>query len=168
MSLPSLRISRGVALAALFALLVCGAAYARRSEPTPTPSPTPTPIADPAVTKVVRQQFLAWQTGTLNKTAYNPNIRAKLTDAIINDVSHKLASLGALTDTIYIGPFFANDLPPDAHGYIYQMICREGNVYLFTVLDNQGKIATIYFKDKLTTETVEVPATGAPSPEPSP
>jgi hypothetical protein len=167
MSLHFLRISVCAVPAVLLALLVCGAAQARPA-PTPTASPTPTPVADPAVTKIVRQQFVAWQAGSVNKASYSPQLRGKLTDAMIDDVSHKLAALGPLTDTVFVGPFFANDLPSDAHGYIYQMMCQSGNVYLFTVLDAEGKIATIYFKDKLTTETVEVPATAVPSPEPSP
>jgi len=116
----------------------------------------------------VRQQFVALQSGTINKTLYSPGLRGKLTDAMINDLSQKLAVLGPLTDTVYIGPFYTNDIPADAHGYIYQMMCREGNVYLLTIIDAQGKIATIYFKDKLTTETIEVPAGGAPSPQASP
>lgn len=167
MSSHSLRISGCAALAVTLTLLVCGVAHARPA-PSPSPSPTPTPVADPAITKLVRQQFVAWQVGNLNKTLYSPQVRGKLTDAMVNDVSHKLALLGPLTDTVYIGPFFTNDIPSDAHGYIYQMVCREGNVYLLTILDGQGKIATIYFKDKLTTETVEVPATAAPSAAPSP
>ena len=169
MSSRSLHISGSAAFALLLAAVVCGVALARpHAAPTPTPSPTPTPVADPAVTKLVRQQFVAWQSGSINKAAYSPEVREKLSDATIGDVSHKLAILGPLTDTVYIGRLFTNDIPADARGYIYQMVCREGNVYLLTILDGQGKIATIYFKDKLTTETVEVPASGAPSPASSP
>ena len=167
MSSHSLRISGSAALAAVLALLVYAVAGARPA-PSPTPSPTPTPIADPAITKIVRQQFVAWQSGSINKSLYSPNVRVKLTDAIVDDVSKKLAALGPLTNAVFIGPFFVNDIPADARGYIYQMVCQNGNVYLFTILDGQGKIATIYFKDKLTTETVEIPATAAPSATPSP
>jgi hypothetical protein len=164
MSLPSLRIS-AIVWTALLAL-ICSTAAQARPRPTPTPSPTPTPVADPAVTKLVRQQFVAWQAGNINRSAYSSKVQTKLTDAIVDDVSRKLGTLGPLTDEIYVGPFYSDDFPADAHGYIYQMLCREGNVYLFMILDGQGKIATIYFKDKLTTETIEVPATPAPSPSP--
>jgi hypothetical protein len=139
-----------------------------RSRPSPTPSPSPTPVADPAITTLVRQQFVAWQAGSVNKSLYVPAVQAKLTDAKINDVSHALGRLGPLLHTVFIGPFVAPDLPPGARGYIYQMRCREGNVYLWLIRDAQGKIGTIFFKDKLTTETVEVPASAAPSPPPSP
>jgi hypothetical protein len=164
MSFRSLRISLvSAVLAATFALpLVAGA----RPKPAPTPSPTPTPVADPAITKIARQQFVAWQAGTVNRSAYDPGVQAKLSQDKIDDVSRRLGTLGPLTDTVYIGPLITSDLPPNAHGYIYQMVCREGAVYLWMILDGQGKIATIFFKDKLTTETVEVPATAAPSPTP--
>ncbi|HZY99412.1 MAG TPA: hypothetical protein VFE36_07550 [Candidatus Baltobacteraceae bacterium] len=168
MSLRSLRISGSAALAALLLCFVCATVAHARSKPTPTPSPSPTPVADPAVTKIVRQQFVAWQAGNLNKSLYSPGVQGKLTDAMVNDVSKKLAALGPLIDTVYVGPFYTSDIPPDAHGYIYQMECHAGKVYLLTILDAKGKIATIFFKDKLTTETVEVPASSAPAPEPSP
>jgi cell division septation protein DedD len=157
-----------VVFAATCAGAVAPSADARPAPPTPTPSPSPTPVADPSVTKLVRQQFVAWQAGSINKSLYSDKIQSQLSDATINDVSQKLASLGALTSLIYIGPFISSDIPPDARGYIYQMQCREGNVYLFTILDSQGKIATIYFKDKLVTETVEVPASASTVPTASP
>jgi hypothetical protein len=151
------------ATAALWAtLLVSSGAVARPKAPaTPTPSPSPTPVADPTVTKLVRQQFVEWQSGSINRALYSDNIQSQLSEAQVNDVSQKLAALGALEATVYIGPFVSADFPADAHGYIYQMQCREGNVYVFTVIDPQGKIATMFFKDRLVTETIEVPATGA-------
>ncbi len=138
-----------------------------RPHPTPTPEPTPTPVADPAVTKLVRQQFVAWQAGSINKALYAPALLPKLTDAKINDVARALAALGPLNDTIFVGPFAAADIPPDAHGYIYQMRCENGSIYLWLILDSGGKIATIFYKDKLEVETIERPGTPAPaSPQP--
>jgi hypothetical protein len=131
---------------------------------TPTPAPTPTPIADPAVTRVARQQFVAWQAGSVNKALYAPEVVPKLTDAKIAEVSKILAALGALTATVYIGPFSAPDIPSDAHGYIYQMQCSSGSVYLWIVLDARARIATIFFKDKLDVETIERPGTPPPAP----
>jgi hypothetical protein len=43
------------------------------------------------------------------------------------------------------------------------MRCVSGNIYLWLALDAEGKIATIFFKDRLDVETV----TPAPSPSPS-
>ncbi len=169
MSSRSLRTKAIASVAGALCVIAFGVhAALARSTPTPSPAPTPTPVADPTVTKLVRQQFVAWQSGSIDKSLYAQKVQQQLNDAKINDVSQKLASLGALTNTVYIGPYVSPDFPPAARGYIYQMQCNEGNVYVFTVLDAEGKIATIYFKDRLVTETVEVPATAAPSPQASP
>lgn len=169
MSSRSLSISRSAAIAVLLAVVGFGVALARpHPAPTPTPTPSPTPVADPAITKLMRQQFVAFQAGSINKDLYSPQLRPKLTDAMVTDLSRKLAVLGPLDNMVYLGRFYTNDIPSDAHGYIYQMLCNEGNVYLLTIIDGQGKIATIYFKDKLTTEDVEVPGGSTPAPEASP
>jgi hypothetical protein len=130
----------------------------------PTPAPTPTPVADPAVTKIARQQFVAWQAGSINKSLYATQLMPQLTDAKVGDVARVLAALGPLNDTVFIGPFAAPDIPPDAHGYIYQMRCAEGNIYLWLILDPTGKIASLFFKDRLDVETIERPGTPAPAP----
>lgn len=144
------------------ALTLSGPAGAARA--TPTPAPTPAPVADPAVTKTVRQQFVAWQAASLNKSLYAPEVLPKLTDAKVADVSAKLAALGPLTETVYIGPFSATDIPAGAHGYIYQMRCPNGSVYLWMIVAPTGKIASIYFTDKLDIETITRPGTPAPAP----
>jgi hypothetical protein len=150
------------AFAAIAAVaLITGPAMAR-PHATPTPAPTPTPVADPAITQIARQQFVAWQAGTVHKNLYDAEVQAKLTDEKINDTSHALGGLGALTDTVFIGPFVSADLPPGAHGYIYHMICTAGAVYLWMIVDATGKIATIYFHDRLDVDTF----TASPSPPP--
>ncbi|MBV8116955.1 MAG: hypothetical protein JOZ01_03195 [Candidatus Eremiobacteraeota bacterium] len=138
-----------------------------RPSATPTPAPTATPVADPVVTKIARQQFVAWQAGSINKSLYAPQVVPKLTDAKVNDVAHALSGLGPLVDTAFIGPFSAADIPPDARGYIYQMRCTDGNVYLWMIIDGSGKIATIFFRNTLDVDTIERPGTPAPaSPRP--
>jgi hypothetical protein len=163
--LPSLpterRLLAASAVAAVAAIVLANApvaSWARHA--TPTPSPSPTPVADPAVTKIVRQQFVEWQAGIVNKSLYASQVLDQLTDAKINDTSSKLAQLGALTDTVYMGRWLNPDFPPGARGYIYQMRCVLGNVYLWLALRADGKIATIFFKNRLDVETV----TPAPSP----
>jgi hypothetical protein len=134
-----------------------------RPHATPTPLPTPTPVADPAITKLARQQFVQWQAGEVNTKLYAAQVLDKLSDAKIADTSRALGQLGALTDSVFIGPWVAPDFPAGARGYIYQMRCVSGNIYLWLALDAEGKIATIFFKDRLDVETV----TPAPSPSPS-
>ena len=83
---------------------------------------------------------------------------------VLLDLLAFLAALGPLNDTEFIGPFTASDIPANAHGYIYQMHCAEGNIYMWMILDADGKIATVFFKDKLDVETIERP--GAPASPP--
>jgi hypothetical protein len=156
---------RFVLAAAIVTVAVVSAAAPSFARPhaTPTPSPTPTPIADPAITKLARQQFVQWQAGTINKSLYAQQVLDKLDDTKINDTSKALGQLGALIDVVYLGPWIAPDFPPGARGYAYQMRCTSGNIYLWLALDAQGKIATILFKNRLDVETV----TPAPSPTPT-
>lgn len=144
-----------------FALLVALLTIAAR--PHPTPSPSPTPIADPAITLLARQQFVSWQAGVVNKKLYAAQVLAKLTDAKIADTSQALGHLGAMTDAVYIGPWADPSFPAGARGYIYQMRCVEGNIYLWLAIDPAGKIATIFFHNRLDVETV----TATPSPRPT-
>jgi hypothetical protein len=152
------------AVTAATALIVALSAAPSSSRPhsTPTPSASPTPVADPAITKLVRQQFVQWQAGSVNKSLYATQVLDKLSDAKIAATSSGLGQLGALTDMIYLGPWIAADFPPGARGYVYQMRCSSGNIYMWLALDANGKIATILFKSRLDVETV----TPAPSPTP--
>jgi len=150
-----------VLLGVLGAIVVIGSPVgARPHHPTPTPSPVP--VADPAITAMARKQFVAWQAGTINRSLYAAQTSDELSDDKINQTSIALGKLGALTNMAYVGPLAVADLP-GTHGYIYQMQCVGGNVYLFMVLDQNQKIVQIFFKDTLTVETV----TASPSPPPS-
>jgi hypothetical protein len=148
-----------LALAAIVVIAAPATGWARH--PTPTPSPSPTPIADPAITKIAKQQFVQWQAATVNKSLYIPQVVPKLTDTLIADTSRALAQLGALTDTVYIGRWINPEFPPGVNGYIYQMRCVSGNVYLWLAIDPQGKI-DVFFKNRLDVENV------TPSPSQSP
>ena len=142
--------------------LVLAGPLASQARPHPTPSPSPSPpVADPAITKIARQQFVQWQAGVIDKALYAQDVLPLLTDAKIADVSHALAQLGALTGTVYVGRWVNPDRTGQS-GYIYQMRCVEGNVYLWLALDPDGKIATIFFKNRLDVENV----TPAPSATP--
>ena len=131
-----------------------------RTHPTPSPSPSPPPVADPAITKLARQQFVDWQAGIVNQHLYAPQVTEKLSDEKVADTSKALGQLGALTNAVFIGPWADPSFPSGARGYIYQMQCQSGNIYLWLALDSHGKIATIFFKNRLDTETI----TPAPSP----
>jgi hypothetical protein len=165
-----LRIDRVGRLFVISILVVVGLEFATppaglaRSHATPTPSPTPTPVADPAITRIVRQQFVQWQAGIINRSLYADQLLPQLTDAKISNTSHALGQLGALTDMVYLGRWLNPSFPPGARGYIYQMRCSSGNVYLWLALDAQGKIATIFFKNRLDVETITPSPSATPSP----
>ncbi len=152
------------ALAAIVALLLLALTAPTLSRPraTPTPAPTPTPIADPAIDKLARQQFVGWQAGSINKALYAQQVLDKLSDEKIAQTSKGLGALGALTEAVYLGRWVSASFPAGARGYIYQMRCIEGNVYLWLALDPAGKIATILFTNRMDVETV----TPAPSASP--
>jgi len=145
-------------------LIVLAAPSWARPHATPTPVPTPAPVADPAITKIARQQFVQWQAGTVNRSLYAEQIVGKLSDDMITTTSQRLGQLGALTDTVYIGPWLNPDAPPSTRGYIYQMRCTQGNVYLWLAIDGQGKIAWLTFKNRLDVENV-TPAPSATPPD---
>ena len=134
MRVPALLLAMAIALACAV-LPPAGSA-----RPHPSPSPSPTPIADPQITLLARQQFVAWQAGEINQHLYAQQVLDKLSDAKISETSHALGQLGALTDTVFIGPWEDPSFPSGARGYIYQMHCVEGNIYLWLALDPQGKL----------------------------
>ena len=157
-----LRVWGGLAAGMLAVALVLPAPGVSRPHATPTPSPTPSPVADPAVTKIARTQFVDWQAGVVNKSLYAAQVVPQLTDEKIAETSKALAALGALDTMVYMGRWINPNFPPGANGYIYQMRCTGGNVYLWLALTADGKIATIFFKNRLDVETV----TPAPSATP--
>lgn len=130
--------------------------------PRPTPTPSPTPVADPAITKIARQQFVEWQAGVVSKSLYADSLLPELTDDKIAETSKALSHLGALTGTVFIGDWLNPSFPTGTRGYIYQMRCVEGNVYLWMALDGQGKIARFFMRNRLDAITV----TPAPSATP--
>lgn len=159
-----IKLSRiSIVFAAMLAMLTTVAAA--KPKATPSPEPTPAPVSDPAVDRLVRQQFVQWQAGTINKSLYDGQVLAKLTDDKVSATSQALAALGPLTDAVYLGPWLSADFPAGARGYLYHMICSDGAIYFWIALDPQGKIATVLFKNRLDVENVKPsPATPAPGP----
>ena len=149
-------------IAAPLVLVVLAAPSWGRPHATPTPAATPTPVADPAITKLATQQFVQWQAGTVNKSLYAPQLLGQLTDAKIADTSQKLGELGAFTDSVYLGRWLNPQFPPEVRGYIYQMRCSSGNVYLWMAVNDQGKIVSFVFKNRFDVENV------TPSPSATP
>jgi hypothetical protein len=149
-----------IALAAIVAaMLAVPAASWGRSHATPSPSPTP--VADPAITKIARAQFVQWQAGVVNKSLYSGALVPQLTDQKIADTSRALGQLGALSDAVFIGNWIDPNFPAGTRGYIYQMRCVVGSVYLWMALDANGKIARFFMRNRLEAVTV-TPSPSAP------
>jgi hypothetical protein len=164
-SFRSLRTNYAVWIAALTVVAIAGLLAVPATtlgRPRVTPSPSPTPVADPAITKIARQQFVQWQAGVVNKNLYDKALVLELTDAKITETSKALSQLGALNDTVFIGDWLNPTFPPGTRGYIYQMRCVEANVYLWMAIDAQGKIARFFMRNRLDAITV------TPSPSPTP
>ena len=149
-------LSRSCITSALLALLLVAARH-----PSPTPSPTPTPgPEDPAITAVVRHEFVAWQTGSVDKAHYGPEAQEKLTDDTLSNMSKALASYGALTKAVWLGGFPVVGGPAGVSGYTYRMDCTNAPIYVQMLIEEPSKqIEAINFlkNDPL-----------GPSPSPSP
>lgn len=140
-----------MAAAALVALIVPMPAPAlakahAAAAPTATPSPPP---EDPAVTRVARREFVAWQAGNVDLTRYSSDAQNQLSADKIAATSKQLGQLGALVSTEWIAPMEFDSAPPGVKGYLYHMICSQGAVYEQIVIDAQGKVTGIVFRDKL-------------------
>jgi hypothetical protein len=155
-------VALGLALTVVAVVLLVAVPAPTLGRPRATPTPSPTPVADPAITKIARQQFVQWQAGVVNKSLYADALVPELTDAKISDTSKALSQLGALNDTAFIGDWLNPTFPSGTRGYIYQMRCVEGNVYLWMAIDGQGKIARFFMRNRLDVITV------TPSPSASP
>lgn len=148
-------LSRSSVTSSVVALLaaLCALPAFARPHATPTPSPTPVPPADPAVTALVRREFVLRQAGQVDRSILNPQFRANLTSQQIQQLSTDLGPLGALTGTQYLGPVDVSGLPPGAHAYLYRMVCTNGSIFDQIFVDAHGKIAGEQFRDTLATPT---------------
>lgn len=119
----------------------------------PMPEPTTGPIAkaveDPAISKIARAQFLAWQLGKIDRRRYTDVVSQLITDDKIASSSAGLSRLGPLQTLEFVGLTGVEGLPPDNKTYLYHMICGAGAVYMQFSLTPAGKISSMLFRDKL-------------------
>lgn len=105
--------------------------------------PSPKPAAeDPKVRKLAVQQFLAWQSGTINRDLYSDQVNQDLTDDVLDKGTKTLANLGALQEAQYRGISVSKGLS----FYVYRMVCQRGTIQMDFSLQPDGKIALIFFE----------------------
>jgi hypothetical protein len=122
---------------------------------TPTPAPTPKPVEDPAITKIARQQFVAWQAGVVNPKLYTEDMQAKMLPATVADTSKNIGSLGPLLSMQFEGPVLVDDAPATSNSYLYQVTCANGAVFMQFALMPDGKIAGMLFSNHRPDETTQ-------------
>jgi len=123
---------------------------AARSHATPTPAPTPLPPEEPGATKVARQQFVAWQLGTLDRTRYTDELNGLADADAVSHTSAALSQLGSLQSMEWLGYRAAAGVPPGTKTYVYRAHCSRGTVLIQFSIEPDGKIAGIIFRDNLT------------------
>jgi hypothetical protein len=147
-------------LAMVLALATCalGSASAPAgAAPTPSPSPAAVPTTgpikhepeDPAVSKVARAQFLAWQLGKVDRSRYTDVLSQLISAEKIANSSQGLSRLGPLEKLEYVGRATVDGLPPDNKSYVYHMVCGGGAVYMLFSLTPTGKISSMLFRNAL-------------------
>jgi len=143
----------------IFAMVLCtgsfgaAAALAQQAPPSPAPSadavgsppplPSPKPGPDsPVRHKLAVQQFLAWQSGVVDRTQYGDEINTELSDEVLDQGEKTLANMGALQSAVFLGTARAKGLDI----FVYKMTCEHGSVNMDFALQPDGKIALIFFE----------------------
>jgi hypothetical protein len=119
--------------------------------PSPSAAP-PSAIATPAnppenplVTTRVRQEFLAWQRGRIDRKTYSPPAGGTYIDALVNVVSPDLTAIGQVQSVQYrTASFLLGDLV-----YRYDVTGASGVVSVLYWLDARGKTDGIVFTPQI-------------------
>jgi hypothetical protein len=139
-----------VAASAVFSVASSQPALARATHATPTPAPTPIGPEDPAASKIARQQFVAWQVGSLDRTRYTDDLNKLADDDQVSHTAAALRQLGALQSMEWMGYRSAEGVPEGSKTYVYRAHCANGSVLMQFSLAPDGKIAGMIFRDNLT------------------
>jgi hypothetical protein len=138
-----------LALIAGVCMSFSGSLHAQEATASPSPEstgpilPSPKPaVEDPKIRKLAVQQFLAWQSGTVNRDLYSEQVNADLTDDVLDKGTKTLANLGALQKAQFQGISSAKG----ANFYVYRMVCQNGTIQMEFSLAPDGKIGLIFFE----------------------
>lgn len=129
--------------------LYAGGAAAQQATPEPSPTvsnppiPSPKPTAeDPKIHKLAVQQFLSWQSGTINRDLYSDRVNGELTEDVMDKGTKTLANLGPLQTVQFKGVSNAKG----TSFYVYHMVCTRGAIDMDFAIDPDGKIGIIFFE----------------------
>lgn len=130
--------------------IISAALLIARTHPSPTPTATPTLAPEiPTITAVARREFVAWQTGAVDKNHYVDAAQTQLTSDGTAKMSKVLVSYGALEHTEWYGNFPIIGAPPGVVGYTYRMVCTNDAIFEQLMIGSDGKIDSINFLKKL-------------------
>jgi hypothetical protein len=126
----------------------------------PSPAPTPpNPAENPLVTARVRQEFLAWQQGHIDRKTYSPEAGGTYMNAVVAQVQPDLVAIGTPqavtyeTTSLLFGDFV----------YRYDVTGTSGVVSVLYTLSDRGKTDGIVFTPK-----IFAASTPTPTPMPTP
>lgn len=83
----------------------------------------------------------------LDRSKYDSNFNALVTDAHVKEVGSQLDALGVFESAEYVGPTTVPGAPAGTASYVYRMICENGRVYVQISLTADDTVAGILFSD---------------------
>ena len=116
-------------------------AAAAPAAPAPDATPTPLPQSD-AVDKRAKSEFLAWQSGKLDKSNYTKRLADEATDMAISQISPQLQALGDFKSITWTSAWMYQGYK----NYQYVVACSKGSMLMIVALDPQGLTGGVRFR----------------------
>lgn len=97
---------------------------------------------DPAVGTAVKRQYLAWQTGKIDRNDFSAEMNKELPDATVARVASQLQSLGAPKKFTYVERTLWNGY----RVYTYRVETQKARLRMLYTVDAEGKISALWFR----------------------
>ncbi|HTW82992.1 MAG TPA: hypothetical protein VMD91_02855 [Candidatus Sulfotelmatobacter sp.] len=149
--------SQRLLLFCLLAGLTAAPALAQTATPDASPATAPGPVAtiDPAQTARARAEFDAWRTGTIDRSHYDAQLNAKISDADISDMGGHLRTVGTIASFTQLQRGTQNG----SNYFVYKIVGSvPPPIAMVISFDTAGKVDGISFQPLVT----------QPSPTPAP
>jgi hypothetical protein len=143
--------------ASLLALALWPAAASAQGAPPPagapaaaSPAPTPTALPDdPAIDKRAKAEFLAWQSGKLDKSHYSKALDAAATDDAVAKVTPQLKALGDLKSVVFTAGWV---IAPGKNAYQYLVTCSTASMLMLYVVSPPATVEGVRFRPAAPTQ----------------